>query len=143
MATFPRIAKQPPSNVPAHCFCIASPGEPGGQADREFYIGFLSKSIDLFLQAPAISGPSTGTCGPITIRYGSSGSPDAKLQTFVAPAPLFIPSCNPASSDTYTYILGVIQQSNYVLPGPGRPVLRCMQKIQMSSDGPRHESMNR
>ncbi|CAL8462737.1 g2270 [Coccomyxa elongata] len=70
------------------------------------------------ITAPAISGPSTGTCGPITIRYGSSGSPDAKLQTFVAPAPLFIPSCNPASRDTYTYVLGVTQQSNYVLPGP-------------------------
>ncbi|BDA50834.1 hypothetical protein COCOBI_17-0520 [Coccomyxa sp. Obi] len=70
------------------------------------------------LTAPAITGPSTGTCGPISIRYGASGSPDAKLQTFVAPAPLFISACFPAASDTYVYTLGVGQQSNYILPGP-------------------------
>lgn len=73
----------------------------------------------LFLQAPAINGPATGTCGPVPIRYGTSGAGMAKVQTFVAPAPLFIPQCSPAATDTYVYSLGVSRQSNYILPGPG------------------------
>ncbi|EIE26176.1 hypothetical protein COCSUDRAFT_61164 [Coccomyxa subellipsoidea C-169] len=68
--------------------------------------------------APAINGPATGTCGPVPIRYGTSGAGMAKVQTFVAPAPLFIPQCSPAATDTYVYSLGVGRQSNYILPGP-------------------------
>ncbi|BDA50833.1 hypothetical protein COCOBI_17-0510 [Coccomyxa sp. Obi] len=85
--------------------------------------------------APAITGPATGTCGPIPIRYGTSGSPDAKLQTFVAPAPLFISNCFPAASDTYVYTLGVGQQSNYILPGPA--ALHVSFSQQGSSSPPR------
>ncbi len=87
----------------------------------------------LFLQAPAINGPATGTCGPVPIQYGTSGAGMAKVQTFVAPAPLFIPQCSPAATDTYVYSLGVGRQSNYILPGPGASQLTiCIAKRQVT-----------
>lgn len=75
--------------------------------------------VSVPLQAPAITGPATGICGAVPIRYGTSGAGTAKVQTFVSPAPLFISSCFPTATDTYVYSLGVSQQSNYILPGPG------------------------
>ena len=101
----------------AHC-CDAA-GQSGLMA--------LSADRRLLMQVPGIFGPGTGSCGPITIAYGSSGT-GSQLQAFVAPTPLPPTAvniiCTPTSSDTYTYTLGPSGLPSYTLaPGTHSPHL--------------------
>ena len=78
----------------------------------------------LMVKVPGVSGPATGVCGPVAVTYGTAGS-GSRLQSFVSAYPnkavLGNVLCLPASpADTFTYTLGVQQQTNYQLPGPGR-----------------------
>ncbi|CAL5223131.1 g5596 [Coccomyxa viridis] len=82
-----------------------------------FLLALVGSLSDAAL-VPGIFGPGTGSCGPITVLYGTSGS-GSHLQAFVAPAPLpptaLNTVCTPTSSDTYTYTLGPSGLPSYTL----------------------------